>query len=318
MEKRKLGKSGIEIAPIALGGNVFGWTADEATSYRVLDAFVDAGFSFVDTADVYSRWAPGNKGGESETVIGSWLRKDKGKRSKVVIATKCGMDMPNVGQGLSRGHIVKSVDASLKRLNTDRIDLFQSHKDDKDTPQEETLSTYAELVKAGKIRAIGASNFEAPRLAEASKIAKEKGLPHYDSLQPHYNLMERGLFEGELENECLKEGIGVIPYYSLASGFLSGKYRSDADLGKSKRGAGVQKYLNDKGHSVLKALDDAAKKHNANNTQVALAWLMQRKSITAPIVSATSVEQLKDLIAAPRITLDAQSIAAIDKASAPG
>ena len=318
MEKRKLGKSGIEIAPIAFGGNVFGWTADEATSHKLLDAFVDEGFSFVDTADVYSRWAPGNKGGESETVIGNWLKKDKSKRNKVVIATKCGMDMPNVGQGLSRAHIVKSVDASLKRLNTDRIDLYQSHRDDPNTPQEETLSTYAELVKAGKIRAIGASNFEAPRLAEAAKIAKEKGLPHYESLQPHYNLMERGLFEGALENECLKQGIGVIPYYSLASGFLSGKYRSDADLGKSKRGAGVQKYLNDKGHAVLKALDDAAKKHNANNTQVALAWLMQRKSITAPIVSATSVEQLKDLIAAPRITLDAQSIAAIDKASAPG
>ncbi|HEU5094477.1 MAG TPA: aldo/keto reductase, partial [Reyranella sp.] len=212
----------------------------------------------------------------------------------------------------------ESVDASLKRLNTDRIDLFQSHKDDKDTPQEETLSTYAELVKAGKIRAIGASNFEAPRLAEAAKIAKEKALPRYESLQPHYNLMERSLFEGELENECLKEGIGVIPYYSLASGFLSGKYRTDADLGKSKRGAGVKKYLNDKGLAVLKALDAAAKKHNATNTQVALAWLMQRKSITAPIASATSVDQLKDLIAAPRIELDADSVAAIDKASAPG
>ena len=318
MEKRRLGKSGIEIAPIALGGNVFGWTADEETSHRVLDAFIDAGFSFVDTADVYSRWAPGNKGGESETVIGSWLRKGKGKRDKVVIATKCGMDMPDVGQGLSRAHIVKSVDASLKRLGTDRIDLFQSHRDDKDTPQEETLSTYAELVKAGKIRAIGASNFEAPRLAEAAKIAKEKGLPRYESLQPHYNLMERGLFEGELENECLKEGIGVIPYYSLASGFLSGKYRTDADLGKSKRGAGVKKYLNDMGLAVLRALDDAARKHNATNTQVALAWLMQRKSITAPIASATSVDQLKDLIAAPRIELDADSVAAIDKASAPG
>ena len=318
MEKRRLGKSGIEIAPIALGGNVFGWTADEETSHRVLDAFIDAGFSFVDTADVYSRWAPGNKGGESETVIGSWLRKGKGKRDKVVIATKCGMDMPDVGQGLSRAHIVKSVDASLKRLGTDRIDLFQSHRDDKDTPQEETLSTYAELVKAGKIRAIGASNFEAPRLAEAAKIAKEKGLPRYESLQPHYNLMERGLFEGELENECLKEGIGVIPYYSLASGFLSGKYRTDADLGKSKRGAGVKKYLNDMGLAVLRALDDAARKHNATNTQVALAWLMQRKSITAPIVSATSVKQLEDLIAAPRIELDADSVAAIDKASAPG
>ena len=316
MEKRKLGKSGIEIAPIAFGGNVFGWTADEATSHRLLDAFVDAGFSFVDTADVYSRWAPGNKGGESEAVIGSWLRKDRSKRDRIVLATKCGMGLPS--RALSRSNIVESVDASLKRLNTDRIDLFQSHKDDKDTPQEETLSTYAELVKAGKIRAIGASNFEAPRLAEAAKIAKEKGLPRYESLQPHYNLMERSLFEGELENECLKEGIGVIPYYSLASGFLSGKYRTDADLGKSKRGAGVKKYLNDKGLAVLKALDAAAKKHNATNTQVALAWLMQRKSITAPIASATSVDQLKDLIAAPRIELDADSVAAIDKASAPG
>ena len=316
MEKRKLGKSGIEIAPIAFGGNVFGWTADEATSHRLLDAFVDAGFSFVDTADVYSRWAPGNKGGESEAVIGSWLRKDRSKRDRIVLATKCGMGLPS--RALSRSNIVESVDASLKRLNTDRIDLFQSHKDDKDTPQEETLSTYAELVKAGKIRAIGASNFEAPRLAEAAKIAREKGLPRYESLQPHYNLMERGLFEGELENECLKEGIGVIPYYSLASGFLSGKYRTDADLGKSKRGAGVKKYLNDKGLAVLKALDAAAKKHNATNTQVALAWLMQRKSITAPIASATSVDQLKDLIAAPRIELDADSVAAIDKASAPG
>jgi aryl-alcohol dehydrogenase-like predicted oxidoreductase len=316
MEKRKLGKSGIEIAPIAFGGNVFGWTADEATSHRLLDAFVDAGFSFVDTADVYSRWAPGNKGGESETVIGSWLKKDESKRDRIVLATKCGMGLPS--RALSRAHIVESVDASLKRLNTDRIDLFQSHKDDKDTPQEETLSTYAELIKAGKIRAIGASNFEAPRLAEAARIAREKGLPRYESLQPHYNLMERGLFEGALENECLKEGIGVIPYYSLASGFLSGKYRSDADLGKSKRGAGVKKYLNDKGFAVLKALDEAAKKHNASDTQVALAWLIQRKSITAPIVSATSLAQLEDLIAAPRVELDAASVAAIDKASAPG
>ncbi|MBS0520865.1 MAG: aldo/keto reductase, partial [Proteobacteria bacterium] len=303
MEKRKLGKSSLEFAPIAFGGNVFGWTADEATSHKLLDAFVDAGFSFVDTADVYSRWAPGNKGGESETVIGSWLKKDKAKRARIVLATKCGMGLPE--RALSRQHILESVDASLKRLNTDRIDLFQSHKDDKDTPQEETLSTYAELIKAGKIRYIGASNFEAPRLAEAAKLAKEKGLPRYESLQPHYNLMERGLFEGDLENECLKEGIGVIPYYSLASGFLSGKYRSEADLGKSARGPGLKKYLTDKGQAVLKALDEAAKKHNASDTQIALAWLIQRKSITAPIVSATSVEQLKDLIAAPGIKLDA-------------
>jgi aryl-alcohol dehydrogenase-like predicted oxidoreductase len=300
MEKRKLGRSGLEFAPIAFGGNVFGWTADEAISHKLLDAFVDAGFTFVDTADVYSRWAPGNKGGESETVIGNWLKKDPAKRDKVLIATKCGM-LPESG-ALSRA---------------DRIDLFQSHKDDKATPQEETLSTYGELIKAGKIRAIGASNFEAPRLAEAAKIAKDKGLPRYESLQPHYNLMERGLFEGELENECLKEGIGVIPYYSLASGFLSGKYRSEADLGKSKRGGGLKKYLNDKGFAILKALDAAAKKHDASDTQVALAWLMQRKSITAPIVSATSLEQLKDLIASPGIKLDAESVAAIDKASAP-
>ena len=317
MEKRKLGRSGLEFAPIAFGGNVFGWTADEATSHKLLDAFVDAGFSFIDTADVYSRWVPGHKGGESETIIGNWLRKDPAKRAKVLIATKCGMDMPNVGQGLSRAHIVGSVDASLKRLNTDRIDLFQSHKDDKATPQEETLSTYGELIKAGKLRAIGASNFEAPRIAEAAKIAKDKGLPRYESLQPHYNLVERGLFEGALENECLKEGIGVIPYYSLASGFLSGKYRSEADIGNAQRGSRVKSYINPKGMGVLKALDEAARKHNSNPTQVALAWLMQRKSITAPIVSATSLQQLKDLIASPNVKLDAADVAAIDKASAP-
>jgi aryl-alcohol dehydrogenase-like predicted oxidoreductase len=318
LEKRKLGRSGLEFAPIALGGNVFGWTADEATSYKLLDAFVDAGFSFVDTADVYSRWAPGHKGGESEMVIGSWLRKDPKKREKVLIATKCGMEMPNEGQGLSRAHILKSVDNSLKRLKIDHIDLFQSHRDDKATPQEETLSTYGELIKAGKVRAIGASNFEAPRLAEAARIAKDKGLPRYESLQPHYNLMERGLFEGDLENECLAERIGVIPYWSLASGFLSGKYRSEADLSQSPRGlAGVKKYLNDNGFAVLKALDVAAKKNSSSNATVALAWLMQRKSITAPIVSATSLAQLKDLLAAPQIKLDAESLAAIDKASAP-
>jgi len=317
METRKLGQSDLEFAPIAFGGNVFGWTADEATSHRILDAFVDAGFSFIDTADVYSRWKPGNKGGESETVIGSWLKKDPKKRDKVLIATKCGMDMPNVGQGLSRAHIHRSIEDSLKRLQTDRIDLYQAHRDDKDTPLEETLSTYDGLVKAGKVRYIGASNYEAPRLAEAAKVAKEKGLPRFQSLQPHYNLMERNLFEGALEDECLKEGIGVIPYYSLASGFLSGKYRSEADAADKPRSAGVKKYINDKGFALLKALDAAAKKHNANDTQVALAWLMQRKSITAPIVSATSLEQLKDLIAAPAIKLDAESVAAIDKASAP-
>ena len=315
MQKRKLGKSDLEFVPIAFGGNVFGWTADEATSHKLLDAFVDAGFSFVDTADVYSRWFPGNKGGESETVIGTWLKKDPSKRDKIVLATKCGLGLPS--GALSAKNIKESVDASLKRLNTDRIDLFQSHKDDKDTPQEETLSTYGELMKAGKIRFIGASNFDAPRLAEAAKIAKEKGLPRYESLQPHYNLMERGLFEGALEDECLKEGIGVIPYYSLASGFLTGKYRSEADVGSAQRGAGVKKYINPKGTAVLKALDDAAKSNGATLAQVALAWLLQRKAITAPIVSATSLKQLDDVLNSTTLELDPESVAALDHASAP-
>jgi aryl-alcohol dehydrogenase-like predicted oxidoreductase len=316
MEKRKLGNSGIEFAPLAFGGNVFGWTADEAISFKLLDGYVDAGFSFVDTADVYSRWAPGNKGGESETVIGNWLR-NGGKRDKVVIATKCGMEMAPDRKGLSRAHIVRSVDDSLKRLNTDYIDLFQSHRDDPETPQEETLQTYGELIKAGKLRAIGASNFEAKRLAEALAISKSKGLPRYESLQPHYNLCERALFEGDLEQLCLKENVGVIPYYSLASGFLSGKYRSEADLGKSKRGAGVKKYLNERGFAILGALDAAAEKLNANPAQVALAWLLQRKAISAPIVSATSLTQLHDLVAGAQLKLDPASVAAIDKASAP-
>ena len=314
MQKRKLGRSDLEFVPIAFGGNVFGWTADEATSHNLLDAFVDAGFSFVDTADVYSRWFPGNKGGESETVIGTWLKKDPSKRDRIVLATKCGMGLPS--GALSAKNIKESVEASLKRLNTDRIDLFQSHKDDKDTPQEETLSTYGELIKAGKIRFIGASNFDAPRLAEAAKIAREKGLPRYESLQPHYNLMERGLFEGALEDECLKEGIGVIPYYSLASGFLTGKYRSEADVGNAQRGAGVKKYINTKGMAVLKALDDAAEKNGATLAQVALAWLLQRKAITAPIVSATSLKQLDDVLNSTTLELDPESIAALDRASA--
>lgn len=315
MHKRKLGKSDLEFVPIAFGGNVFGWTADETTSHKLLDAFVDHGFSFVDTADVYSRWFPGNKGGESETVIGTWLKKDPSKRARIVLATKCGMGLPS--GALSARNIKESVDASLKRLNTDRIDLFQSHKDDKDTPQEETLSTYGELIKAGKIRFIGASNFDAPRLAEAAKIAKEKGLPRYESLQPHYNLMERGLFEGALEDECLKQGIGVIPYYSLASGFLTGKYRSEADVGGAQRGAGVKKYINPKGTAVLKALDEAAEKNGATLAQVALAWLLQRKAITAPIVSATSLKQLDDVLNSTTLELDPESVAALDKASAP-
>jgi aryl-alcohol dehydrogenase-like predicted oxidoreductase len=316
MERRQLGRSGIEFAPIAFGGNVFGWTADEPTSHRLLDSFVDAGFSFVDTADVYARWMPGGKGGESETVIGNWLRKDKSKRAKVQITTKCGME-PRAGGGLSRERIIASVDGSLKRLGIERIDLFQSHRDDILTPQEETLATYAELMKAGKIGAIGASNFDAARLAEALDISKAKGLPRYESLQPRYNLMDRGLFEGPLEDLCLREGLGVIPYYSLAMGFLTGKYRSEADVGSATRGPGVRPYITPKGVAVLKSLDAAAARHNSNPTRVALAWLLQRRSITAPLVSATSLRQLEDIMEAPRLKLDPESVAALDAASAP-
>ncbi|MBM3645598.1 MAG: aldo/keto reductase [Alphaproteobacteria bacterium] len=317
MNKRKLGRTGLEVAPIAFGGNVFGWTADEATSHRLLDGFVDAGFALVDTADVYSRWAPGNKGGESEAIIGSWLAKNPAKRDRIVLATKCGMEMAPDAKGLSRAHIVKSVDASLKRLNTDRIDLFQSHRDDKDTPQEETLGTYAELVKTGKLRHIGASNFEAPRLAEALALSKKNGWPRYETLQPHYNLCERALYEGPLEALCLAEGVSCIGYYSLASGFLSGKYRSEADLGKSKRGGGVKKYLTPRGLGILDAVEAAGRAHKATAAQVALAWLIQRKSVAAPIVSATGTAQLAEILAAATLTLDAASVAAIDRASAP-
>lgn len=311
MEKRKLGGSALEFLPIALGGVVFGWTIGEAMTHKLLDAFVDAGFSLVDTAESYTYWAPGSQWGQSEALIGSWLKRHPGRRDRLLIATKCTV--------LSRARLREAVESSLVRLNTDYIDLFQSHRDDKEVPLEETLSTYGDLIKEGKIRCIGASNYDAPRLAEAATVAREKGLPQYQSLQPHYNLLERPLFEGALEEECLRQEIGVIPYYPLAAGFLTGKYRSDDDFAKSPRGASqtVRKYVNDRGSRVLEALDAAARKHNANSTQVALAWLMQRKAITAPIVSATSLDQLKDLIAAPKIKLDPESVAAIDKASAP-
>jgi aryl-alcohol dehydrogenase-like predicted oxidoreductase len=310
VEKRKLGGSTLEFLPIALGGIVFGWTAGEAMSHKLLDAFVDAGFSLVDTAESYAFWAPNSEWGKSETLIGSWLGKNPGKRDRVLIATKC--------TGLSRARLRASVDSSLARLNTDYIDLFQSHRDDQDVPLEETLSTYGELIKEGKIRFIGASNYDAPRLAEAARVARDKGLPQYQSLQPHYNLLERPLFEGALEEECLRQGIGVIPYYPLAAGFLTGKYRSEGDFGKSVRGASqtVRKYVNDKGAGVLAALDAAARKHNTSNATVALAWLLHRQSITAPIVSATNLDQLGELMAAPQLKLDEESLGALDKASA--
>ncbi|MDJ0388191.1 aldo/keto reductase [Roseomonas sp. E05] len=314
MEMRALGRSGLKVSPLCFGGNVFGWTASEADSFRLLDRFVEAGFNFIDTADVYSRWAPGHQGGESETVIGNWLARS-GKRSRVVIATKVGMEMGPDRKGLSAAYIRRAVEDSLRRLQTDVIDLYQSHKDDPDTPLEETLGVYAELIKAGKVRAIGASNYEAPRLKAALEASAKHGLPRYESLQPHYNLVERADYEAGLEALCREEGLGVIPYFSLAAGFLTGKYRSEADLGQSPRGKGVAKYLDERGLGVLAALDQVAEHHKAKPAQVALAWLMARPSITAPIASATRLEQLEDLIGAAELRLSAEDIERLNRAS---
>ena len=316
MEKRRLGESSLHVTPIALGGNVFGWTADEKMSFAVLDAFIGAGFNFIDTADVYSRWHPGNKGGESEGIIGKWL-KARGRRDKVIIASKFGMEMAPERKGLSRKYMMQAVEDSLQRLQTDYIDLYQSHLDDPQTPVEETLSAYADLIKAGKVREIGASNFSAARLAESLKVSKENGLPRYQSLQPQYSLVERAEFEGPSEDLCLKEKIGVISYYSLASGFLTGKYRSKADMEGRIRAPRVTKYLNDYGFGVIKVLDEVAAQHKAKPGQIALAWLIARPSVTAPIASATNLEQLAELVKAAEIKLDAAAIQRIDQASKP-
>jgi aryl-alcohol dehydrogenase-like predicted oxidoreductase len=316
MEKRQLGQSSLHVYPITFGGNVFGWTADEAMSFKLLDAFVAAGFNFIDSADVYSRWHPGNKGGESETIIGRWLQA-RGGRDKVIIATKLGIEMAPGKKGLSRKYMMEAVEASLRRLQTDYIDLYQSHRDDPDTPIEETLSAYAELIKQGKVREIGASNYSAPRLADALKVSAEQGLPRYQSLQPHYSLVERQEFEGPLENVCLKEKVGVIGYYSLASGFLTGKYHSKADAAGKARGSRVEMYLNDYGFGVIAALDDVAKRYNAKPVQIAMAWLMARPSVTAPIASATNLDQLAELLRSAEIKLDAAAIQQIDAASKP-
>lgn len=316
MEHRKLGNSGLTVAPLIFGGNVFGWTVDEARSFALLDAFLAAGFNCIDTADVYSRWAPGNKGGESEFIIGNWL-KQRGTRGKVVLATKIGNEMGPDRKGLSKAYILRGVEDSLKRLQTDYIDLYQSHRDDMVTPVDETLEAYAQLIKQGKVRAVGASNFGAKRLGEALAAHRAKGLPRYETLQPHYNLYERSEFEGELEALCLKEGVSVINYYPLASGFLTGKYRSEADLGKSARGATVKKYMDARGMRILAALDEVARQHSATPAQIALAWLLARPSVTAPIASATSVEQLKEILKSTEIRLDAASVAKLDAASAP-
>jgi len=315
MDKRQLGGSDLAVAPLCFGGNVFGWTADEKTSLALLDSFVDAGFNFVDTADTYSRWVAGHEGGESETIIGRWL-KSRGSRDKVVIATKVGMDMGPGGKGLSAAHIRKSVEQSLKRLQTDHIDLYYSHKDDPETPLEETLQAHADLVSQGKIRAIGASNYNASRLREALDVSKRLNLPRYEVLQPEYNLYARSGFEAELQPLCREAGLGVAPYYALASGFLTGKYRSEEDFGKSPRGARMAAYLNERGRSILSALDEAAEEHHVTPAQVAIAWLIAQPGITAAIASATSLEQLQELMGAARLELDPDTLALLDAASA--
>ncbi|MDM0013597.1 aldo/keto reductase [Variovorax sp. J22P168] len=318
MQLRPLGRSGLQVSPLAFGGNVFGWTVDEAMSFRLLDAWLDAGFNFVDTADVYSRWVPGHAGGESETLIGKWLRQS-GKRNRVVLATKLGKPMADDKKGLSPAYIREAVDASLRRLKTDHIDLYQSHDDDAETPLSETAEAFAALIKAGKVRAIGASNFSAPRLAEALDVAERLGLPRYESLQPLYNLYDRAVFEDELEALCLERGVGVINFYALAAGFLTGKYRSEADVAKSARGASTtRKYLNPRGLRILDALDAAAKIHGATPGQVAIAWQIARPAITAPIASATSMQQLDELVAAVALKLSPETIAALEAASAEG
>lgn len=314
MEMRKLGGSGIETPPIVLGGNVFGWTVDEAAGFRILDAFVDAGFTSIDTADVYSKWVPGHVGGESEALIGKWMRL-RGNRSRVRIFTKVGMDLGGGKKGLSRSRIFQAVDESLAHLQTDYIDLYQSHVDDANTPFEEMLGAYADLIKQGKVRAIGASNYKASRLAEALEVSKKSGLPRYETLQPEYSLVERAKYEEDLQPLCVKENIGVINYYPIASGFLTGKYRSEADLKKSPRGHGVKAYMNERGFRILAALDRVAKSKAATPVQIALAWCMARPGITAPIVSATSLDQLNELLGAVNVKLDRASIELLDQAS---
>ncbi len=309
MQKRKLGTSGLEIAPLVLGGNVFGWTADKAASYAVLDAFVGAGFNAVDTADVYSRWAPGHQGGESETVLGAWI-KERGNRDKVVVITKVGSEMP-AGKGLKAAYIQSACEASLKRLQVETIDLYFSHFPDKDTPIEETLEAHQRLIEQGKVRAVGGSNYDAAGLKQALDAAGGSRA-RYTVLQPHYNLLVRDQYEGALEDLCAKEGLGVIPYFALASGFLTGKYRSEADLGKSARGGGMKKLFNERGLGVLAALDKVSKAHGATPAQVALAWLMARPSVTAPIASATRVEQLKELAPAAELKLSDEDMKALD------
>lgn len=314
MEKRELGESGIKVYPFCFGGNVFGWTADEKTSFELLDELVDTGFDFIDTADVYSSWVAGNKGGESETIIGNWLKRS-GKRDKVVIATKVGKPMGQDKKGLSKAYITKAVEDSLKRLQTDCIDLYQSHDDDKETPLAETLDAFTGLIRQGKVRAIGASNYSGARLAEALQTSKTNGFARYETLQPEYNLYSREGYEKDLEPVCVKNNIGVITYYSLASGFLTGKYRSQADLSKSQRGGGIKKFMNERGMRILDALDKVAGEYNSTPAAIALAWLIKRPGVVAPIASATNIEQLKQITAAVTTGLSDDAIKLLDTAS---
>ena len=315
MNRRKLGNTGFDVAPLAFGGNVFGWTVDEATSFRLLDAFVDAGFNLIDTADSYSRWVTGHQGGESETIIGRWIAA-RGRHDDVVIATKVGSDMGLGRKSLRKDYVLQAAEASLRRLQVDAIDLYQSHWDDETTPLDETLEAYATLIAQGKVRAIGASNLSVDRLQQALDVSARNGLPRYLTLQPPYNLYDRATFEGPLASLCIREGLGVISYFALAAGFLTGKYRSEADFAKSARGGGMSKYLNPRGLRILAALDRVAADKHATPAAVALAWLIDRPGLTAPIASATTVEQLGELIAATRLRLDADAVRALDQASA--
>lgn len=315
MQKRKLGNTGLEVPTITLGGNVYGWTVSEAESFRQLDQAVEAGLNFIDTADVYSRWAPGNQGGESETILGKWFARS-GKRSQVILATKVGMEMGEGKKGLSPAYIQQAVEDSLRRLQTDYIDLYQSHSDDEKTPFADTLGAYQKLIEQGKIRYIGASNYTGKRLAEALETSKKLNLPMYQTLQPHYNLVERQGYEDELSLVVQRYNLGVIPYFSLAAGFLTGKYRSVEDVKDKPRASMVGKYLNPKGLEILQALDEVAQDLGSTMACVSLAWLIAQPGITSAIASATSDKQLKELIEATKLTLDKGSLEKLNAASA--
>lgn len=313
MTTRELGNTGIHIAPLVFGGNVFGWTADTQRSFELLDRFVDAGFNAIDTADMYSTWVPGNQGGESETIIGQWLA-SRGNRDRIVLFTKVGMEMPD-GQGLSASWIEQSIENSLRRLQTDYVDVYFSHIHDNDVPVEETLQAYDKLIRAGKVRTVGASNHTAEQLDAALKVADSNSLPRYRVLQPEYNLHDRASYDGPLRDLAMQQGMGVVTYFSLASGFLSGKYRSDADLGKSARGGAIERYLTPRGMQILDALDEVAETHNATPAEVALAWLMARPGVTAPIASATRIQQLDSLIRSSQLALTDRDLSRLDQAS---